>query len=189
MIGKTVLESHLTGERLMDRATTAYKDFLAEVTDGRLRVWHYNHDEDRCEGQHQVREIRSYFLWRWGLAAESGTDWHSGGVAGADVHTKTAAEIRSLLEFVSCNDDEQIESACKDWAKTRGLDPYRVDTIRNGRFLLLRHENSQRRAQQSANGILLRFEIPDSLDEREQALNDDELAEFWAWAVENERFE
>ena len=173
----------------MDISTKEYKDFLAEVTDGRLRVWHYNHEEDPCKGQDGVCEIRAYFCWRWGLAAENGTDWHSGGVAGADVHTITAAEIRQKLEFVSCNDQDQIESACKDWVETKGLDPYRVDTIQNGRYLQLRLENSQRRAQQSANGILLRFEIPDSLDEREQTLNDDELAEFWGWAVENDRFE
>ena len=63
----------------MNIEKTEYKDFLAEVTDGRLRVWHYNHEEDHCEGQNEVRGIRAYFCWRWGLKAETGTDWHGGG--------------------------------------------------------------------------------------------------------------
>lgn len=152
----------------MNIEKTEYKDFLAEVTDGRLRVWHYNHEEDRCEGQNEVRGIRAYFCWRWGLKAENGTDWHSGGVAGADVHTITAAEIRHMLQFTDSRDWDQIETAAKEWAESLGKEPSCANTTRDG--------------------LIMSYEV-DGADDREEHLNDEELAEMWAWAVENDKFD
>jgi len=150
----------------MDIEETEYKDFLAEVTDGRLRVWHYNHEEDPCEGQHEVRGIRSYFCWRWGLKVEYCTDWHSGGAAGADVHPITPVEIRQMLQFTDGRDWDQIESAAKEWAESVGKEPSFCNTTKDGVFMTYEVEGS---------------------DDLAVRMDDEDLAAMWGWAVKNDK--
>jgi hypothetical protein len=151
----------------MNIEKTEYKDFLAEVTDGRLRVWHYNHEEDHCEGQSEVRGVRSYFCWRWGLKAETGTDWHGGGAAGADVHAITVSEIREMLQFTDSRDWDQIETAAKEWLESVGKTVSYCNTIKDGVIISYEQEGS---------------------DDREEHMNDEDLAAMWAWAVKNDKF-
>jgi len=147
---------------------TEYKDFLAEVTDGRLRVWHYNHEEDPCQGQHEVRGIRAYFCWRWGLKAETGTDWHSGGAAGADVHPITVSDIRHMLQFTDGRDWDQIENAAKEWLESVGKTVSYCNTIKDGVIISCEQEGA---------------------DDLEEHMNDEDLAAMWAWAVKNDKFD
>jgi hypothetical protein len=152
----------------MNIEKTEHKDFLAEVTDGRLRIWHCNHEEDHCEGQHEVRGIRSYFCWRWGLKAETGTDWHGGGAAGADVHAITPFEIRQMLQYADWSDRDQVEAASKEWAETVGKMPCYCTTTKDGVFMC--------------------YEI-DGSDDLEEHMNDEDLADMWRWAVKNGKFD
>ena len=148
--------------------TGEYKDFVARLEDGKyLTVAHYQHDEDRCRGQEDARRMLYHFQLIWGLAPEKGSEWHSGGTAGATVHPITAAELHAKLEWVSGKLEDQITSAATEWA----------DKL---------EETSPQAAYLVRGHIFLCYDQDDAYEYRERVLTDEEMMAFWAWALATE---
>lgn len=149
--------------------TGSYKNFNATLEDGRyLSVQHCNHENDPGAGSNEVTQVLSHFMWVWGLAADNGTERHSGGAASATVHVMTASEIRKKLQFYGSKGSSQLMNAAREWAEN--LEEQPPDDV-----------------DADGGSIVLYYEIENG-NKRERHLTDDELVALWSWAVATEQF-
>ena len=149
--------------------TGTYKNFNATLEDGKyLSVQHCNNENDPGAGSNEVTRVLSHFMWVWGLAADNGTERHSGGAASATVHVMTASEIRKKLQFYGSKGSSQLMDAAFLWAENlEDAPPDGADVV--GSNIVIYYEQD--------GGTL-----------KERSLTDDELVALWSWAVATEQF-